>query len=33
MVESKYYLSTAHDDADIEQTVAAWRSAVAAIAG
>jgi glutamate-1-semialdehyde 2,1-aminomutase len=31
--ESKYYLSTAHDDADVEQTVAAWRSAVAAIAG
>jgi glutamate-1-semialdehyde 2,1-aminomutase len=31
--ESKYYLSTAHDEADVAQTIDAWREAVAAIAG
>ena len=30
--DSKYYLSTAHDAADIEQTIGAWREAVAQLA-
>ncbi len=30
--DSKYYLSTAHDEADITQTITAWREAVARLA-